>query len=326
MCEDIEDNDKDQFKELVGSSHSLKEVLRLATTVASTDTTVLILGETGTGKELVARAIHRLSRRAGNRFVKLNCAAVPSELLESEFFGYEKGAFTGAARAKAGLFELADRGTLFLDEVGDLPIALQPKLLRVLEDHEFEHLGATNTVKINVRLIAATNSDLSQKIRDGVFRSDLLYRLRVFPICIPALRERKDDIPELVENFVAKFGRSYAKSIHRVPNELMQTLLQWDWPGNIRELEHFIERCVLLSPGPVLTAPLDELRSRSRLRGDPFEVRQAERERILRALKETRGVISGRFGAATRLGMVRTTLYSAMKTLKITKQDYMPGC
>ena len=248
------------FERIIGKSAALKRVLQLVETVAPSDSTVLLLGETGTGKELIARAIHDLSRRKDRTFVKLNCAAIPTGLLESELFGHEKGAFTGAIAQKIGRLELADQGTLFLDEVGDIPIEIQPKLLRVLQEREFERLGSTHTRKVNIRLVAATNRDLEKMVADREFRSDLFYRLNVFPIRIPSLRERKEDIPLLVSYFAQKFAKQLQKQIESVPSVAMKALTAWEWPGNIRELENFIERAVILTRGKALEAPLTELR------------------------------------------------------------------
>ena len=254
------------FDEIIGESRTLKRVLDQAKTVASSDATVLVLGETGTGKELIARAIHRMSRRRDATFIKMNCAAIPTGLLESELFGHEKGAFTGAISQKIGRMELADKGTLFLDEIGDIALELQPKLLRVLQDQEFERLGGTRTISVNIRLIAATNQDLAREVSEKHFRSDLFYRLNVFPIRIPPLRERGDDIPLLVRYFVHKFASRMGKMIDSVPSETMQAFCSWHWPGNVRELENFIERSVILTEGPVLRAPLAELRTLHRRR------------------------------------------------------------
>jgi formate hydrogenlyase transcriptional activator len=288
--------------------------------VAASDATVLLLGETGTGKELVARAIHRLSKRQGNSFIKLNCAAIPSGLLESELFGHEKGAFTGAVSKKIGRLELADRGTLFLDEIGEIPLDLQPKLLRVLQDQEFERLGDTRTLKVDFRLIAATNRDLPQSVTEKLFRSDLYYRLSVFPIRLPPLRERRDDVRPLVEHFVQQFASRMNKSITSIPKKTMDTLMRWDWPGNIRELENFLERSVILTYGSVLQAPLGELETTTQAATDDT-LETAEREHILRALGESRGRIGGPFGAAARLGLKRTTLQSKLKRLGIAYQQ-----
>lgn len=310
------------FNEIVGDSPPLKRVLSQVQTVAPSDATVLVLGETGTGKELVARAVHRLSSRAGGSFIKLNCAAIPTGLLESELFGHEKGAFTGAITQKIGRLELADKGTLFLDEVGEIPLELQPKLLRVLQDQEFERLGGTRTIKVNIRLIAATNRDLAERVAHHEFRSDLYYRLHVFPIRVPTLRERSRDIPLLVRYFVQKFSKRLNKQIETIPAEAMRALESWQWPGNVRELENFIERSVILSEGSSLNVPLPELNSgnESGRRGATLE--DLEREHILRVLRETGGVIAGVHGAAARLGMKRTTLQSRMQRLGITRAEY----
>jgi formate hydrogenlyase transcriptional activator len=311
------------FEEIVGKSPALQRVLSDAERVAPSDATVLIVGKTGTGKELIARAIHRMSSRKAESFVKVNCAALPAGLLESELFGYEKGAFTHAIKQKIGRLELANNGTLFLDEIGDLPLELQPKLLRVLQDQEFERLGAVRTVRVNVRLIAATNWDLAKSVSQGHFRSDLFYRLSVFPIRMPALRERSGDIPLLVEHFVRKFSRRMNKKIETIPREVMNTLMNWEWPGNVRELEHFIERSVILSEGSVLQAPVAELGQRSDLdTGLQNTLKSVRREHIIKVLQETGGVISGPRGAATRLGLKRTTLQSIMRRLAITPKDY----
>jgi formate hydrogenlyase transcriptional activator len=290
--------------------------------VAASDATVLLLGETGTGKELVARAIHWLSLRAGNSFIKLNCAAIPSGLLESELFGNEKGAFTGAVSKKIGRIELADKGTLFLDEIGEISQALQPKLLRVLQDQEFERLGGTHTLKVDFRLIAATNRDLADAVRRNEFRSDLYYRLNVFPIRVPPLRERREDIRLLVEHFVQKFARRMKKSITSIPKRTMDALMGWEWPGNVRELENFIERSVILTQGSVLVAPLSELEPISTEKKSADETLEAtEREHILRAWRESHGQIGGLRGAAMRLGLKRTTLQSKLKHLGINPQN-----
>jgi formate hydrogenlyase transcriptional activator len=304
------------FEEIVGQSKVLKAVMENVTKVAGSDATVLLLGETGTGKELVARAIHRLSRRAGNAFIKTNCAAIPSGLLESELFGNEKGAFTGAISRRIGRLELADKGTLFLDEIGEISLALQPKLLRVLQDQEFERLGGTQTLKTDFRVIAATNRDLGASVRQHEFRSDLYYRLNVFPILLPALRERREDIPILVEHFVQKIGRRMNKSIKSIPKKTMDAFVEWNWPGNIRELENFIERSMILTTGSVLAAPLRELQIVGDLKSDDT-LKSKEREHILRALRASRGQVSGLHGAAARLGLKRTTLQSKLKSLGI---------
>jgi PAS domain S-box-containing protein len=312
------------FGEIIGQSKALRGVLEQVAKVAATDATVLILGETGTGKELIARAIHRMSRRQGNAFIKMNCAAIPSGLLESELFGHERGAFTGAVAKKVGRLELADRGTLFLDEIGEIPMALQPKLLRVLQDQEFERLGSTHTLKINFRLLAATNRDFSQGAQEGQFRSDLYYRLNVFPIRVPPLRERREDIPLLVEHFVRKCAIRMNKSITSVPTKTMEILKQWDWPGNIRELENFVERSVILTHGTVLQSPLKELEAVSE-RGTDDTLEAIEREHIVRALRQSHGRVSGINGAAERLGMNRTTLQSKLKRLGIDPEKYRAG-
>jgi PAS domain S-box-containing protein len=312
------------FGEIVGRSSALKEVMQKVAKVAPSDATVLLLGETGTGKELVARAIHRMSRREGNSFIKLNCAAIPSGLLESELFGHEKGAFTGAVARKLGRLELADRGTLFLDEVGEIPLSLQPKLLRVLQDLEFERLGGTQTLKVNFRLLAATNRDLLQSVKGREFRSDLYYRLNVFPILIPPLRERREDIRLLIEHFVRKFAAQMKKSISSIPSKTMEMMVRWDWPGNIRELENFVERSVILTPGSVLQAPLAELQTvvEQDSAGASANLRDKERERILRALRDCHGQLGGADGAAVRLGMKRTTLQSKLDQLGIKPGSY----
>jgi formate hydrogenlyase transcriptional activator len=313
-----------QFDEIVGESSGLKRVLKQIEDVATTDATVLILGETGTGKELIARAIHELSPRRDHAFVKLNCSAIPSGLLESELFGHEKGAFTGAIAQKIGRLELAHQGTFFLDEVGDLPLELQPKILRALQEKEFERVGGTRTIPVNVRLLAATNRDLTKMVKEGQFRSDLYYRLRVFPVTIPPLRERRDDIPLLVRYFLASHSKRMGRRIETIPPETLQALLKWPWPGNVRELENFIERSVILSPGPVLRAPLAELEAVEESAG-PIDgnLEAAERKHILRVLRECKGMIGGADGAAGRLGVKRTTLNSKIKKLGIKRRDYI---
>jgi len=318
-----------KFEDIVGNSDALRRVLAQLETVAPTDSTVLIYGETGTGKELIARAIHNLSSRTSNAFVKLNCAAIPTGLLESELFGHEKGAFTGAIAQRVGRFELANHGTVFLDEVGEIPLELQPKLLRVLQEREFERLGSTRTLRTDARLIAATNCDLATMVEDQKFRSDLYYRLNVFPLRVPPLRERREDIPVLVRHFVQEFSRRMNRSIETIPSETMSTLVRYDWPGNIRELQNVIERAVILSSGPVLKVPLDDLRTGGRsaeaLNGGGFEdagkmrtvLEDAERKQILAALNQTGGVVAGPKGAAARLGMKRSTLQAHMQRLGI---------
>jgi formate hydrogenlyase transcriptional activator len=306
------------FEEIIGKSPALKAVMESASRVASSDATVLLLGETGTGKELIARAIHRLSPRAGNAFIKMNCAAIPAGLLESELFGAEKGAYTGSTSRKIGRLELADKGTMFLDEIGEIALSLQPKLLRVLQDQEFERLGGTRTIKVDFRLIAATNRDLGEQVRDNQFRRDLYYRLNVFPIHLPPLRERQEDIPLLVEHFVRKCAKRMSKSITSIPRKTMDMLAAWHWPGNIRELENFIERSVILTNGSVLTAPLSELEAPSTRGGRKNETLEAaERRHILEALRQSNGRISGEKGAAARLGLKRTTLQSKLKQMGI---------
>ena len=305
------------FEGIVGQSSVLRHVLQLVDTVAPSDSTVLLLGETGTGKELIARAIHDRGRRKDRTFVKVNCAAIPTGLLESELFGHERGAFTGAISQKVGRLELADQGTLFLDEVGDIPIEIQPKLLRALQEREFERLGSTRTKKVDVRLVAATNRDLERMIEDRQFREDLYYRLNVFPIRIPPLRERPEDIPLLVRYFAQKYGRRMEKQIESVPTAAMKILSRWHWPGNIRELENFIERSVILTHGPALQVPVAELTNHSRAVPVAITTESAERDQILETLKQTGGRVAGPKGAATRLGIKRTTLISRMKKLGI---------
>jgi formate hydrogenlyase transcriptional activator len=312
--------DETNFEEIVGKSAALRGVLAKVETVAPTSSTVLICGETGTGKELIAQAIHNLSPRHGNACVKLNCAAIPTGLLESELFGHEKGAFTGAIAQRIGRFELANRGTVFLDEVGEIPLELQTKLLRVLQEREFERLGSTRTIRTDARLIAATNRDLAEMVDERSFRSDLFYRLNVFPIRVPALRERQEDIPLLVRHFAQQFARRMNRVIDTIPSETMNALVRYPWPGNIRELQNLIERAVILSRGPVLRIPLQDLQNRavgSSTR--PQTMEEAERAHILAALKDTKWVIAGPNGAAARLGMNRSTVQFRMKKLGIVK-------
>jgi formate hydrogenlyase transcriptional activator len=338
------------FEQIIGSSPALRHVLQLVETVAPSDSTVLLLGETGTGKELIARAIHERSRRKGRTFVKLNCAAIPTGLLESELFGHEKGAFTGAISQKVGRMELADQGTLFLDEVGDIPAEIQPKLLRVLQEREFERLGSTHTRKVNVRIVAATNRDLEKMVADREFRNDLYYRLNVFPIRIPPLRDRREDIPLLVGYFVQKCAKQMQKRIEAVPVSVMKGLTAWDWPGNIRELENFVERAVILTRGKSLEAPLGELRKSQKyqpvqastqrseddiarivretvasLKGKSPESEHSKKlhDEIVRVLTECKGRVGGAEGAAARMGISRTTLISRMKRLEINPYDYV---
>jgi formate hydrogenlyase transcriptional activator len=313
-----------QFEEIIGEGSGLKRVLKQVETVAATDATVLILGETGTGKELIARAIHELSPRRDRPFVKLNCSAIPSGLLESELFGHEKGAFTGAISQKIGRLELAHQGTFFLDEVGDLPLELQPKILRALQEKEFERVGGTRTIPVNVRLVAATNRDLAKMVNEGQFRSDLYYRLRVFPLEIPPLRERREDIPLLVRYFVTNHSKRMGRHIETIPAGTMEALKKWHWPGNVRELENFIERSVILTQGSVLRAPLSELAMpEEAVETQHANLEAAEREHILRVLREAKGMIGGPGGAAERLGLKRTTLNSKMKKLGIKRRDYI---
>jgi formate hydrogenlyase transcriptional activator len=311
--------------DIVGTSASLKRVLDYAAIVADTDSTVLITGETGTGKERIARLIHSMSRRKERNFIKLNCAAIPTGLLESELFGHENGAFTGAVSQKLGRLELADKGTLLLDEIGEIPLEIQPKLLRVLQDQEFERLGGTRTIHVDVRLIAATNRDLARAVEEKEFRGDLFYRLHVFPLHLPALRDRREDIPMLIRHFVEKCAARLHKRIDVIPDEAVQAMTQWRWPGNIRELENFVERSVILSEGNRLTPPLGELREElAHQPSDPEgTLRDRERDHIVAILRQTRGVLSGPAGAAARLGLKRTTLQYKMQRLGISRVDYL---
>jgi formate hydrogenlyase transcriptional activator len=299
------------------------ETLDLVRTVAPTDSTVLIEGETGTGKEVIASAIHACSKRRDRAFIKLNCTAIPVGLLESELFGHEKGAFTGAVSRKIGRFEAAHGGTLFLDEIGDIPLELQPKLLRVLQEGEFERLGSTQTQRVNVRLVAATNGDLGRLISEKLFRSDLYYRLNVFPISVPPLRDRAEDIPLLVTHFVAKYAARMQKVIEGIRAEVMDTLTSYSWPGNIRELQNFIECSVILTSGSTLCCPLARLGSGAEVNspGEPVTLEDLNREHICRTLQQTRGVIMGPNGAAARLGIKRTTLYARMRKLGISRSN-----
>ena len=314
------------FEDIVGKSAALRQVLEQVSIVAPTGSTVLLHGETGTGKELIARAIHNLSPRRDRTFVRLNCAAIPSGLVESELFGHEKGAFTGALMQKRGRFELADHGTLFLDEIGDITMDLQPKLLRALQEHEFERLGSTKTIHVDVRMIAATHRDLSGMIHNNQFREDLFYRLNVFPVEIPALRERREDIPLLIHYFVSRLSRRMQKHIKSIPKHAMEMLVNFDWPGNVRELENFIERCVILTPGEELQVPRTELKTspiRTAAPSSTFE--EGERQLIIDALKSAAGKLSGKNGAAERLGLKRTTLQNKMRRLNITRADLAKG-
>ncbi len=311
------------FEEIIGKSKALRAILQQVETVAPTDSTVLIYGETGTGKELVARAIHDLSSRAKSAFVKLNCAAIPTGLLESEMFGHERGAFTGAVAQRIGRFELASRGTVFLDEIGEIPLELQPKLLRVLQEREFERLGSSRTLKSEARLIAATNRDLAEMVGKNQFRADLFYRLNVFPIQLPALRERREDIPLLVRHFVQQFARRMNRGIDTIPSETMSVLVSYHWPGNIRELQNLVERAVILSTGPVLKVPLKDLQSQPQSAASTngkFEtLEEVERRHILETLEATHWVVGGRNGAAERLGLKRSTLQVRMEKMGIRR-------
>jgi formate hydrogenlyase transcriptional activator len=320
VLQDFQASDHRRFEQVIGNSPALESVLEKVERVAPTDSTVLIQGETGTGKELIARAIHNLSSRCGRSFVKLNCAAIPLDLLESELFGHEKGAFTGAIAQKVGRFEMADKGTLFLDEVGDIPLALQPKLLRVLQEQEFERLGSTRTHQVNVRLVAATNRDLTKMVERGEFRIDLYYRLNVFPVMLPPLRERCEDIPALVGHFVDLYSRRMGKQIEEIPPETLSALSSYKWPGNIRELQNMIERAVILSNRGVLPNPLPKGETRDAIISPTSTtLRDSERALILKALESVGWVIGGRKGAAAKLGLKRTTLIHKMQKLGISR-------
>jgi formate hydrogenlyase transcriptional activator len=322
--EDLNRNQR-KFEQVIGQSRSLKAVFDDVERVAPTDSTVLIQGETGTGKELIAGAIHKISSRCGRSLIKLNCAAIPFDLLESDLFGHERGAFTGAIAQKVGRFEMADKGTLFLDEVGDIPLALQSKLLRVLQEQEFERLGGTRTHQVDVRLVAATNRDLADMVKRNQFRSDLYYRLNVFPIMLPPLRERREDIPLLVAHFVELFSRRMGKQIEHIPTEALSALSSYEWPGNIRELQNFIHRSVILSPGAVLRPPLQELKkSPTTELPEAITLEEAERDHICKALLATRWVVAGPDGAAARLGIKRSTLYFRMQKLGISRSNRDP--
>ncbi len=312
-------NTAEPENEIIGANQGLRQVLEDVRMVAPADSAVMLHGETGTGKEVIARAIHDLSHRSRAPYVKVNCAAIPGGLLESELFGHERGAFTGAWTQTTGRFQMADRGTLFLDEVGDLPLELQPKLLRILQEQEFERLGSARTIRVDVRIIAATNQDLAQMVRERKFRADLFYRLNVFPISLPPLRERLDDISLLVWHFTHKFATRMGKNIEAIPEEVMEVIKLHDWPGNIRELQNFIERAVIMSTGSVLRPPMGDLKTLTRA-AEPSGTRtlaEAEREHIVDAIRQTRGVVGGRRGAAARLGMARTTLLYRMRKLGI---------
>jgi formate hydrogenlyase transcriptional activator len=312
----------DGFEEIIGASGALREVLDLVRTVAPTDSTALIVGETGTGKELIARSIHEHSTRRDRSFVKLNCAAIPLGLLESELFGHERGAFTGAVARKVGRFEAANQGTLFLDEIGDISPELQPKLLRVLQDGEFERLGSTQTQRANVRLVAATNKDLAKLVAQNQFRSDLYYRLNVFPIPVPPLRDRSGDIPLLVMHFLRIYSERMNKQIEWIPTEVMEALAGHSWPGNIRELQNFIERSVILTDGNTLRPPLEGLRQTAEIDSlEPITLEEADRHHIRKTLEQANWVVAGPKGAAVRLGMKRSTVYSRMQKLGIFRAN-----
>jgi formate hydrogenlyase transcriptional activator len=309
--------------QMIGTSHGMRQALNAVRMVAPTDSAVLIHGETGTGKELIARAVHDQSARRHEPFVTLNCAAIPSGLLESELFGHERGAYTGALNSAVGRFQLAHQGTLFLDEIGDMPLELQPKLLRVLQEQEFERLGSTRTIRVDVRIVAATNRDLSAMVQERMFRADLFYRLHVFPIALPALRERVDDIPLLVRHFVERYSERMNRDVHIIPDEVMEVLKHHSWPGNIRELQNFIERAVILSSGQVLCAPLGDLKgfTASKTPAAGRTLVEAERAHILEVLRQVDWVVGGHRGAAVRLGLPRTTLLHRMHKLGIVPEQ-----
>jgi formate hydrogenlyase transcriptional activator len=310
-----------RLEQIIGNSRALHSVLEKAECVASTDSTVLILGETGTGKELIARAIHNLSSRCGRPFIKLNCAAIPFDLLESELFGHEKGAFTGAIGQKIGRFELADKGTLFLDEIGDIPLGLQPKLLRVLQEQEFERLGSGRTHQVDVRVIAATHRDLAEMIKRGEFRSDLYYRLNVFPVQLPPLRERREDIAALMSHFVELYSRRMRKTIEHIPSETVSAFTSYAWPGNIRELQNMVERAVILSNDGVLHNPLAKAEPQPAWSSSESALTESERALIMQTLESVGWVVGGAKGAAAKLGLKRTTLVSKMKRLGVSKVE-----
>ena len=320
-----QDRSPRRFEQIIGNSPALESVLKHVERVAPTDSTALVLGETGTGKELIARAIHNLSARCGRPFITVNCAAIPLDLLESELFGHERGAFTGAIAQKIGRFELADKGTLFLDEVGDIPLPLQPKLLRVLQEQQFERLGSGRTHQVDVRLVAATHRNLVDMVKRNEFRSDLYYRLNVFPISLPPLRARREDIRALVEHFVEIYARRMSKQIDQISQETMSELASYAWPGNIRELQNFIERSVILTSGTVLQAPLASLKSAAEVQSvGAITLEDAERDHICKILEQTRWVVAGPNGAAARLGIKRSTLYFRMQKLGISRPNREP--
>lgn len=316
-------NQRSMHPRLIGSSSEALNLQKQIAMVASLDCTVLILGETGTGKEVVARSLHEASTRSMQQFVEVNCAAIPSSLLESELFGHERGAFTGAVSQTSGRFHLADRGTLFLDEVGDMPLELQPKFLRVLEDQRVQRVGGSRATQVNVRLIAATNQDLGEMVHEKNFRADLFYRLNIFPIRLKPLRERREDIPELAEHFVNTFNVAYGRQVKVISKQTMECLLQYGWPGNIRELRNFIERSVIQSQSDELNAPIDSLAEQTRVTGKPRTLAEAEREHVLNTLNSTNWIIGGARGAAALLGIPRTTLYTTMQRLGISRQRHL---